>query len=57
MDAAILFLDNHLMMFAFSQISQYLKTRQETFLEGRLGADRIIDETVRLCRRVFGTDR
>lgn len=57
MDAAILFLDNHLMMFAFSQISQYLKIRQETFLEGRLGADCIIDETVRLCRRVFGPDR
>lgn len=54
-DTAILFLDNHLMMFAFSQISQYLKIRQETFLEGRMSAERFIDETVRVCRRMFGT--
>lgn len=52
-----LFLDNHIMMFAFSQISQYLKIRQETFLEGRMSADRFIDETVVVCRRMFGTHR
>ena len=53
----IFFLDNHLMMFAFSQISLYLKIRQETFLEGNVNQERIIDETIRTCKRMFGTDR
>jgi len=53
----IFFLDNHLMMFAFSQISLYLKIRQETFLEGSIDQERVIGETIRVCKRMFGTDR
>jgi AcrR family transcriptional regulator len=53
-DTATFFLDNHLMMFTFSQISLYLKIRQETFLEGRMSPERVIDETVRVCKRIFG---
>jgi AcrR family transcriptional regulator len=55
-DTAILFLDNHLMMFVFSQVSAYLKIRQETFLEGRVNPEAFIDETVLVCRRMFGTN-
>ncbi|HOS98686.1 MAG TPA: TetR/AcrR family transcriptional regulator [Deltaproteobacteria bacterium] len=55
-DIAILFLDNHLMMFVFSQVSAYLKIRQETFLEGRVNPERFIRETVLVCKRMFGTD-
>jgi len=53
-DTAIFFLDNHLMMFTFSQISLYLKLREETCFEGRVSQERIIDETIRVCKRMFG---
>jgi AcrR family transcriptional regulator len=53
-DAANYFLDNHLMMFTFSQISLYLKIRQETFLEGRKTPEELIDDTIWVCRKIFG---
>jgi TetR/AcrR family transcriptional regulator len=52
-DTAIFFLDNHLMMFSFTQISLYLKIREETFLEGPVNQMHIIDETIRVCKRMF----
>lgn len=54
-DTATFFLDNHLLMFTFSQISLYLKIREETFLEGRINQERIIEETIGVCKRIFGT--
>ena len=53
-DAANYFLDNHLMMFTFSQISLYLRIRQETFLEGRKSPEELIEDTVWVCRKIFG---
>ncbi len=53
-DAANYFLDNNLMMFTFSQISLYLKIRQETFLEGRKSPEELIDDTVWVCKKIFG---
>lgn len=53
-DAANYFLDNNLMMFSFSQISLYLKIRLETFLEGRKTPEELIDDTVLVCRKIFG---
>ncbi len=49
----VLFLDNHLMMFTFSQVSVYLKLRQETFLEEPMDMHHYVDETVHLCRKMF----
>jgi TetR/AcrR family transcriptional regulator len=53
-DAANYFLDNNLMMFSFSQISLYLKIRLETFLEGRKTPEELIEDTVSICRKIFG---
>jgi AcrR family transcriptional regulator len=52
-NTAVLFLDNHLMMFAFSQISRYLRIRQETFLGGGMDPERFMEETMRVCRTMF----
>ncbi|MEA2102225.1 MAG: TetR/AcrR family transcriptional regulator [Thermodesulfobacteriota bacterium] len=54
MNLAIFFLDNHLMMYLFSQISTFLQIRCKTFL-GEKAEDKgyIVDETVQVCRRIF----
>ncbi len=52
-DATALFLDNHLMMFTFSQISLYLKIRQDEFMGGRAGSDRIISATMDLLGKLL----
>lgn len=53
-DALTFFLDNHLMMFAFSQVSLYLKLRKEEFLGDNSDTDYIIDNTVEILRKVLG---
>ncbi len=52
-DKAALFLDNQLLMFIFSQISLYLKLRQETFLEKDTDPHHLIDATVDFCRKIL----
>jgi AcrR family transcriptional regulator len=52
-DATALFLDNHLMMFTFSQISLYLKIRQDEFMGGCADSDRIIDTTMNLLIKLL----
>jgi len=56
-DMSIYFLDNHLMMFAFSQVSLFLKLRQKTFLESSQDQEYIINETVTICKRIFGVKK
>ena len=53
-DVLTFFLDNHLMMFAFSQVSLYLKLRKEEFLGDNSDTDYIIDNTVEILRKVLG---
>ncbi|MCD6281903.1 MAG: TetR/AcrR family transcriptional regulator [Deltaproteobacteria bacterium] len=53
-DVLTFFLDNHLMMFTFSQVSLYLKLRKEEFLGDNSDTDYIIDNTVEILRKVLG---
>ncbi len=52
-DALAFFLDNHLMMFAFSQVSLYLKLRQEEFLDNNSETDHVIDNTIKILRKAL----
>jgi len=52
-DTFAFFLDNHLMMFTFSQISLYLRLRQDEFLGNNSDTGYVIDKTLDILGKTF----